>query len=101
MSKSQYNWFDVVSNSLARYDGEDEEEAVAKQLDDNYFGILTSEKLDCEQRKLLQQSHDAFVCDREGRLPLARTQAAAVNGDIVTDSDSDDSEQYLGVESDK
>ena len=74
LSKSQCNWFDVASNTLARYDGEDRE-AVIKHY---CFGILTSEKLDCEQRKLVQQSHDAFVCDREGRLPLAQTQAAAV-----------------------
>lgn len=47
----------------------------------------------------LQQSQDAFVHDREARLPLARAQAAAVNGDIVTDYDSDDGEKYLGLKS--
>ena len=96
---SQYNWFDVVSNFLARCDGEDKVEAIILQLDSYYSSILISEMLDSEQRRLLQQSHDASVCDREGRLPLAWAQAAAVNGDIVTDSDSKDSEQYLGFES--
>ena len=68
---SQYNWFDVVSNFLARCDGEDKVEAIILQLDNYYSSILISEMLDSEQHRLLQQSHDASVCDREGRLPLA------------------------------
>ena len=32
LAKSQYNCFDVVSNSLGRCNGEDEEEAIIKQL---------------------------------------------------------------------
>ena len=47
----------------------------------------------------MQQSHDAFVCDREDRLPLAQAQAAALNGEIITDSESDDSEQYIDFKS--
>ena len=98
LEKSQYNWFEVVMNSLDECDSDDEE-AVVKQLDIYYSSILKSEVLNCEQRKLLEQSHNAFVCDRERRLPLARSQAAAINGDVVTDSDSDDCEEYLHLES--
>ena len=60
--------------------------------------VSASEMFNCEQHRLLQQSYHAFNCDKERRLPFARAQAAAVNGGIVTDSDSDDSEQYLGLQ---
>ena len=98
MAASQCNWFEVVDYTLAGCNyGEEEEAVVIKQLDDYYSSILTSDTLTCEQRRLMQQSHDAFVCDREDRLPLAQVQAAALNGEIITDSESDDSEQYIDL----
>ena len=50
-----------------------------------------------EQYRLIQQSHDVFVYDKEQRLPFTKKQAAAMNGDIITDSDSDDGELYVGL----
>ena len=97
LSKSQYNWFNVVESMLTRCDSKEEEE-VLEQLDNYYYSISASEMLNCEQHRLLQQSYSAFNCDKERRLSFARAQAAAVNGDIVTDSDSDDSEKYFGLQ---
>ena len=52
-----------------------------------------------EQLKLIQQSHDAFLYDREERLPRAKRQAAAANGEVVTDSETDDCEDYQQLSS--
>lgn len=48
---------------------------------------------------LLQQSHDALWNDREEHLPLAKRQACAMNGEVVTDPESDNCKQYLRVSS--
>ena len=61
--------------------------------------MKVSKEFTQEQYPLIQQSHDAFVYDKEQRLPFAKKQAASVNGDIITDSDSDDGELYVGLTS--
>lgn len=49
---------------------------------------MSSEKFNSEQRKLIQQSHNAYQYD-EFYFKKRQREAAAVNGDIVTDSDTD------------
>ena len=56
---------------------------------------ITSDNFTSEQHTLIQQSHDGFLCDREQHLLLTKRQAAAVNGKVVTHSESDDCEEYL------
>lgn len=65
LSKSQYNWFNVVENILTRCDSEEEEKEGLEQLDNYYSSISASEMLNCEQSRLLQQSYSAFNCDKE------------------------------------
>ena len=55
--------------------------------------MMVSDTFTDEQRHLLQQSHEAFLYDRKHRMPEAKHQCAAINGEIV--SDSDDCEEYL------
>ena len=101
LTGSQYNWFELVSTVLmmTNCDDDKDEEEVVTELDGYFEDLKVSKEFTQEQYGLIQQSHDAFVYDKEQRLPFAKKQAAAMNGDIITDSDSDDGELYVGLTS--
>ena len=48
-----------------------------------------------DEKKLVEQSHEAFRCDAEVYKPLADRQANALNCMIVTDSEEEDPDDYL------
>ena len=97
VTESQFNWFQLAETVLGGCLCEEEEREVVaiNQLDDFFRRVMASEHFTAEQLNLIQQSHDAFLYDREERLPLAKRQAAAANGEVVTDSETDDCEDYL------
>ena len=101
LTESHFNWFQLAETVLGSCLCEEEEREVVaiNQLDDFFRRVIASDHFTAEQLELIQQSHDAFLYDREERLPRAKRQAAAANGEVVTDSETDDCEDYLQLSS--
>ena len=77
---------------------EEDEEEVIKQMNNYYVAAIESGSFSNEQCRLINQSHEAFVLD--GATSAWKcSQAAVLNGEIVTDSDTEDCEQYVGLKS--
>ena len=102
LKQSHCNWFELVDTVLQLVNGDEEkevdEEEVIKQLNNYYVAAIESCSFSSEQCRLINQSHEAFVLDG-ATSAWRRSQAAALNGEIVTDSDIEDCEQYVGLKS--
>lgn len=96
LTESHFNWFQLAETVLGSCLCEEEEREVVaiNQLDDFFRRVITSDHFTAELQ-MIQQSDDAFLYDREECLPRAKQQAAARNGEVVTDSETDDCEDYL------
>ena len=55
-----------------------------------------SDKLNPEETRLPKQSYDAFVNLQQSKEPIQDRKIWACNGDIVSGSDSDNSDEYEG-----
>lgn len=53
------------------------------------------EKFKLEEQQLLVQSHDAYLAVQKYDEPLREREARAWNGDIVSESDSDNPDEYM------
>ena len=83
-----HNWFEFIDRVLSKYE---DMSLVSKSLYDTI-----SKALDEEQLHLVRQSYYAFCTDEEQTYKQNHT-ARAINGEIISESESDDSEAYIGV----
>ena len=67
------------------------------RLEQVYEAIMSGNDLLPHAWKLLKQSHDAYVCDRDTQLSHDLREADALNGMIVADSDDVNPEEFVGV----
>ena len=88
LQQSQFNWFHLVELVCPSPDAESE-------LVKCYASLVSLSKSQVE-KGLIEQSHQAFVADLNAR-QLANRQAEALNGNIVSDSESEDPDAYLGL----
>ena len=96
LTESRWNWFEF-SEQMEKCDvrSDDDESAFADMLEEIY-DMIYSDDLNPDARKLLKQSHDAYVCARD-RLPRDIREADALNGMIVADSNDVNPEESVGV----
>lgn len=86
--QSQLNWFEFCEISQNILEGNNEHKFFQKIL---HFGFEQHEL------ELIQQSHDAYLASGTEDHAQQRIQNA-INGDIVTDSESDHPEDYIELE---
>ncbi len=80
LTHSCFNWFEVVAVATEHYG-----ENVELHLEEHFTDMMASGRSEGE-KKLLEQSHQAYLADKESRI-LADRQAESLNGMIVTDSE--------------
>ena len=99
---SRYNWFELVDRIIEQKDNREEairnpncEEATIIQLE-KIFPIVMASDLSDNEKQLIEQSHRAFNLDYHNSHSGER-EANALNGLVVTDSESDDPDVYLEI----
>ena len=92
-----YNWFEVVKFVEDRCNAEGINHSAIDNHLGEFYSYCQTLQLDLSISELLKTSHDAFnaSCPNANE---ART-ASLLNGDIVSDSESDDAESFLQVTS--
>ena len=95
LCSSRYNWFHLVDDVEEESGMEKEAVGLCQYLDQFYHHVLPL--LSCSERALLQQSYEAFKVS----IPHSDEvrDAAILNGDIVSDSEVEDAESYIGLSS--
>lgn len=88
LRESKCNWFEFISRIES-----DSNENLRKECERFYRG-LASYHLSNKEVELTQQSYTAFKCDEEQHSYNREKIAQMLNGDIVTDSESDDPDLY-------
>ena len=88
VQECDFNWFDLVDKVIENTNCNETE--AAKSLDES-FSYVTSSIRDIQK---LQESYKAFQIDCNRRISVDR-EANAINGQIVSDVESDDPEQYI------
>ena len=90
-----YNWFEVVQYVEEQTECDYELQHIQEYLDGFYCHLLAT--LDnLVHISLLKQSFNAFSATEKPSPDAART-AAILNGEIVSDSEPDDAEDYVGL----
>lgn len=92
---SQFNWFELV-NTMVEKVSSDNEISVISQLSEYFPKVLEICRTSSEET-LLQQSYQAFSNYYNTHQLEADRSADALNGFIVTDSESEDPDQYIGL----
>lgn len=92
---SQFNWFELV-NTMVEKVSSDNEKSVISQLSEYFPKVLEICRTSSEET-LLQQSYQAFSNYYNTHQLEADRSADALNGFIVTDSESEDPDQYIGL----
>ena len=64
---------------------------------EKHFSELMACDLFQKEKRLPEQSHEAYLADRETQ-QLAARQAEALNGMVVSDSESEDPDAYLDLD---
>lgn len=90
LTESNYNWFELIERLESEIEGDHIE--VSEKL---YLQISTLGFTD-RQLNLINQSKEAFSAARNDAYELERT-ARIVNGCIVSESESDNPEQYTNI----
>ena len=93
LKQSRCNWFELVDHVVKRSDNC--EEATITQLEKVFPHVMALD-LSNSEKCLIEQSHQAFNLDYSNSHSVER-EANALNGLIVTDSESDDPDTYLEV----
>ena len=75
----------------------EDDQHLVSALENTYPKLLVQSTLEC-QKELLTQSHQAFVADSLLRR-LRDREAAAFNGEIISDIECEDPEVYVGLDS--
>ena len=86
---AEFNWFEFICQA--------EVKGISRSVLDEQFENMCSKlsELEC---KLVKQSHAAFLLI-EGDELLKQREASALNGEIVSESDSDNPDNYTGISS--
>ena len=88
IQESQWNWFQLVEVL-------EEKGVIVNNLSmDSVFRHIYP-ALEEAQQSLVELSYRAFCCDMEVEQPQRDREAAAFNADVVSDSDTDDPDEYL------
>lgn len=95
LKDSQYNWFTVV-DYIENVVPPLPEDSTVHVLDD-FYSYALSLKLTEQEKSLLTSSYAALQVSQSN--PHDCRNASLLNGDIVTDSESDNAEDYVGVHS--
>lgn len=90
--QSQFNCFELQKRSMDVLEGRDEA-AVLSQ----FFQKVPQCGFEEHEVDLIKQSHDAY-CAAEAEECRQQRVANAINGDVVTDSESDDPDSYIGFD---
>ena len=88
-------WFEVINKIIKRFDCDDEKPIIG-QLSKLYPELLKT----CQtthNKMLLEQSYQAFMNYSNTHQFEAERTVNALNNFIVTDSESDDPDQYIGL----
>ena len=91
LTESKWNWFQFLE-LMEKYDS-----IFADRFEGVYEAIISATDLLPHVQKLLKQSHDAYVCDRNTRLSHDLREAGALNGMVSADSDDVNPEEFVGV----
>ena len=86
LKQAQFNWFHFA---------EDMVNVEEVQLENYYLAVMSSDKPQSE-KMLIELSHKAYIADLQLR-KFTEREAAAFNGDIVTDSEDDDPDVYTKI----
>ena len=94
LTESEFNWFEFTCrvSEYCKCDPEDEVHLVNAL--ENVFHRLTVSDMSKSQEQLLYQSHEAFIVDNIRKSRDDR-EAAAFNGEVVSDIDTEDPEEYV------
>ncbi len=90
LQQGKYNWFDFLEQNVL-----DSSDPLVEAFLKDFYSHVLSLPLSSRHKDLVTKSHAAF----DAALPNAdesRT-AAILNGDIVTDSESDNADEYVGL----
>ena len=90
---SRCNWFELVDRVMEQ--SNESEEATVAQFEKIFPAMMASD-LGENEKHLIEESHQAFNLDRCNS-HLRERVANALNGMIVTDSESDDPDAYLEI----
>ena len=96
LSESRWNWFEFSEQMEQCNIQSADDGTFADMLEKIYDKVISSDDLNPDTKKLLKQSHDAYVCDRNRLLRDVR-EADSLNGMIVADSIDVNPEEYVGV----
>ena len=94
VQECDFNWFDLVDKVIENTNCNETE--AAKALDES-FSYVTSFDFSIRDIQKLQESYKAFQIDCNRRISVDR-EANAINGQIVSDVESDDPEQYIEMQ---
>ena len=89
--QSLFNWFEFQEKSLNVLEGGN------KQLLSQFCKNISQCGFEEHELDLIKQSHDAYFASEAEEYTQKRVQNA-INGDIVTDSESDNPDCYIGLD---
>ena len=90
LRSSSFNWFEMDFQLQEHKIDQAKVEAIIEEL---------LQELTPEESKLVVQSRKAFMQIKKNKLPEEEIEAAAFNGDIVSESEQDDPDDYLKQDS--
>ena len=96
LQDSKFNWFNLMDHL------QDSGTYTESELECCFREVMSG--LDnCDERRLLEQSHSAYQAQQEQDAPLLERELAAAEGDIVSESDEENPDDYirLSLQSDK
>ena len=94
MERGQYNWFEVA-DSIEQHVNDTVDASVLQNHLDEFYRHVQSLPMSSIHKNLIKQSHAAYAISLPD-IEHCRT-AAALNGEIVSDSESDNAEGYIGI----
>ena len=95
LRENQFNWFELV-NVIVEKISPNDDKAVVNKLS-QYFPKVLEICHTSHEKTLLQQSYQAFLNYYNTHQLEADRKANALNGFIVADSESEDPDQYIGL----
>ena len=94
LQESKFNWFEVIDR-VVEENTEANENIIAKYMD-SFFPVCMDSDISNEDKAKLEQSYHAFKLDCCRRHLIDR-EANALNGQIVSDVENEDPDQYLDL----
>ena len=85
--QSRFNWFEIM---------ESVDDGIGEEESEKCFSAVMKLDLSAKEKELLRQSYNAYSRDLLTR-SLHQRKVDALNGLVVSDSDTDDPEQYIGL----